>query len=154
MRNGRKQQKSHNEEARLSNPLKKAKTPQQKAKAKPAPNVREGGASSSSRGNAPQPQARTEETDRKGSRKTIKQNVKEAQEVTSNMTLLKPRKIGIKKIRETFKEANNRNTIAKTTYKKHRSVYNNWVKSAGDKEMKKGYLKELQDLYKQNIYGK
>ena len=94
----------------------KAKTPQKKAK--PAPNVQEGGASSSSSGNAPQPQARTKETDRKGSRKTIKQNVKEAQEETSNMTLRKPSKIGIQKLRETFEEANNRNTIAKTTYKK------------------------------------
>ena len=134
----------------------KAKTPQKKAKAKPAPapNFQEGGASSSSSGNAPQPQAQTEAANRKGSRKTIKQNVKEAQEETANMTLLKPSKIGIQKLRETFEEANNRNTIAKTTYKQYRSLYNNWVKSAGDKEIKKGYLKELQDLYRQNIYGK
>ena len=104
----------------------KAKTPQKKAKATPAPNFQEGGASSSSGGNAPQPQERTEETDRKGSRKTIKQNVKEAQEETSNMTLLKPSKIGIQTLRETFEEANNRNTMAKTTYKKYRSVFNNW----------------------------
>ena len=72
----------------------KAKTPQKKAKAKPAPapNFQEGGASSSSSGNAPQPQAQTEAADRKGSRKTIKQNVKEAQEETANMTLLRPSK--------------------------------------------------------------
>ena len=137
----------------------KAKTPQKKAKAKPAPNVQEGGASSSSSGNDPQPQTQTEATDRKGSRKTKKTMIKEGaykqeNEEAPSPTLIKPSKIGIQKLREMFEEANNRNTITKATYKKYRSVYNKWIKSAGDKDMKKGYLRELQDLYRQNIFVK
>ena len=79
---------------------------------------------------------------------------KQEDEEAPSPTLIKPSKIGIQKLREMFEEANNRNTITKATYKKYRSVYNNWIKSAGDKDMKKGYLRELQDLYRQSIFVK
>ena len=69
-------------------------------------------------------------------------------------TSIKPSKIGIQKLREVFEEANNRSTLPKATYKKYRSVYNSWIKSAGDKDLKRLYLQDLQDLYRQYIYNK
>ena len=61
--------------------------------------------------------------------------------------LIIPSKIGIQKLRETFEEANNKNTINTTTYRKYRSIYNKWVSSAGVPAGKKQALKELQALY-------
>ena len=69
-------------------------------------------------------------------------------------TLIKPSKIGIQKLREVFEEANNRHTISTRTFRNYKRIYNNWIKSAGDKEMKKGYLKELKNLYRDEIFRK
>ena len=90
-------------------------------------------------------------------RLTRKTNMKEGTVEEQDMdepTLIKPSKIGIQKLREVFEEANNRNTINTRTYRSYRKIYNNWIKSAGDKEMKKGYLKELKNLYRDEIFRK
>ena len=123
----------------------------------PQPNFQEGGASGSGSNPEEERTPPTEEPARKGSRKTKKDGtiLKESQsEETTGTTLIKPSKIGIQKIRELFEEANNRKTISNATYKKYKSAYNSWIKSAGDKEMKKQYLKELQNIYRQHIFNK
>ena len=87
-------------------------------------------------------------------RKTnMKEGTTEEQDMASP-TLIIPSRIGIQKLREVFEEANNRHTINTKTYRNYRSIYNKWLKSSGDKEMKKQYLQELKDLYKQQIYKK
>ena len=88
---------------------------------------------------------------------TRKTNMKEGtteEQERASPTLIIPSKIGIQKLREVFEEANNRNTINTKTYRSYKSLYNKWVKSAGDKDMKKQHLQELKDLYRQNIYKK
>ena len=124
----------------------------------PRPNVQEGGSSSSS-GNAPPPPQPPEPPQNKPprTRLTRKTNLKEGttdEQEMASPTLIIPSKIGIQKLREVFEEANNRHTINTKTYRNYKSLYNNWVKSAGDKEMKKQYLQELKDLYRQNIFRK
>ena len=112
-------------------------------------------ASSSSSGNAPPPQPPQNERPR--TRLTRKTNLKEGTTEEQDMaspTLIIPSKIGIQKLREVFEEANNRNTINTKTYRSYKSIYNNWIRSAGDKELKKQYLKELKDLYRQHIFRK
>ena len=72
-------------------------------------------------------------------RLTKKTNLKESaredtdtpREELNMRPLIIPSKIGIQKLAETFEEANNKNTINTTTYRKHRSIYNKWVSSAG-----------------------
>ena len=83
----------------------------------------------------------------------MKEGTTEEQDMSSP-TLITPSKIGIQKLRETFEEANNRKTITTRTYRSYKRIYNNWVRSAGDKEMKKQYLQELKDLYRNSIYIK
>ena len=125
--------------------------PSPKTPPPPQPNFQEGGSSSSS-GNAPPPQ-----NERPRTRLTRKTNLKEGTTEEQDMaspTLIIPSKIGIQKLREVFEEANNRNTINTKTYRSYKSIYNNWIRSAGDKEMKKQYLKELKDLYRQHIFRK
>ena len=88
---------------------------------------------------------------------TRKTNMKEGtteEQEAATPTLIIPSKIGIQKLREVFEEANNRHTINTKTYRSYKSLYNKWVKSAGDKEMKKQHLQELKDLYRQQIYKK
>ena len=87
-------------------------------------------------------------------RKTnMKEGTTEEQDMASP-TLIIPSKIGIQNLREVFEEANNRNTINTRTYRNYRRIYNNWVKASGNKDMKKQYLQELKDLYRNNIYKK
>ena len=131
--------------------------PSPKTPPPPQPNFQEGGSSSSS-GNAPPPQPpQPPQNERPRTRLTRKTNLKEGtteeQDMTSP-TLIIPSKIGIQKLREVFEEANNRNTINTKTYRSYKSMYNNWIRSAGDKEMKKQYLKELKDLYRKEIFRK
>ena len=95
-----------------------------------------------------------EEPVRRGSRKPKKSISKNEEDVEPSTTLIIPSKIGIQKLREVFEEANNRNTINTRTYRNYRSIYNNWVKASGNKDMKKQYLQELKDLYRNNIYKK
>ena len=128
--------------------------PSPKTPPPPQPNFQEGGSSSSS-GNAPPQQPSQNERPR--TRLTRKTNLKEGTTEEQDMaspTLIIPSKIGIQKLREVFEEANNRNTINTKTYRSYKSIYNNWIRSAGDKEMKKQYLKELKDLYRQHIFRK
>ena len=123
----------------------------------PQPNFQQGGASSSSSGNAPAPQAPQQPENESPRRLTRKTNLKEGtaeEQEEEALTLIKPSKIGIQKLREVFEEANNRHTINTKTYRSYRRIYNNWIRSAGDKEMKKGYLKELKNLYRDEIYKK
>ena len=123
----------------------------------PRPNFQQGGSSSSS-GNSPPPPSQTEpKKEAPRTRLTRKTNLKEGtmeEQEMASPTLIIPSKIGIQKLREVFEEANNRHTINTKTYRSYKSLYNNWVKSAGDKEMKKQYLQELKDLYRQNIFRK
>ena len=63
--------------------------------------------------------------------------------------MINPSRIGIQKLRETFEDANNKNTINTTTYRKYRSLYNKWVSSAGVPAGKKEALKGLQQLYRE-----
>lgn len=65
-----------------------------------------------------------------------------------------PSKIGIQKLRETFEEANNKNAINTTTYRKYRSIYNKWASSAGVPAGKKQALKELQALYRDTVFNR
>ena len=128
--------------------------PSPKTPPPPQPNFQEGGSSSSS-GNAPPQQPPQNERPR--TRLTRKTNLKEGTTEEQDMaspTLIIPSKIGIQKLREVFEEANNRNTINTKTYRSYKSIYNNWIRSAGDKEMKKQYLKDLKDLYRQHIFRK
>ena len=131
--------------------------PSPKTPPPPQPNFQEGGSSSSS-GNAPPPQPpQPPQNERPRTRLTRKTNLKEGTTEEQDMaspTLIIPSKIGIQKLREVFEEANNRNTINTKTYRSYKSIYNNWIRSAGDKEMKKQYLKDLQDLYRKEIFRK
>ena len=131
--------------------------PSPKTPPPPQPNFQEGGSSSSS-GNAPPPQPpQPPQNERPRTRLTRKTNLKEGTTEEQDMaspTLIIPSKIGIQKLREVFEEANNRNTINTKTYRSYKSIYNNWIRSAGDKEMKKQYLKELKDLYRKEIFRK
>ena len=126
---------------------------QQPALPAPTPNVQQGGTSSSSsssgnfqfpRGSARQPEGSARQADeqpprRPRTRLTKKTNLKESaredtdtpREELNMRPLIIPSKIGIQKLRETFEEANNKNTINSTTYRKYRSIYNKWVSSAG-----------------------
>ena len=131
------------------------------SQAPPQPNFQEGGASGSGENpeeerTPPRPSTPPRNEPRR-TRLTRKTNLKEGtteEQETASPTLIIPSKIGIQKLRELFEEANNRKTINATIYRNFRSAYNNWVRSAGDKEMKKQYLQELKDLYRKNIYNK
>ena len=141
---------------------------QQPALPAPTPNVQQGGASSSSssgnfqfqQGSAKQPEGSARQADeqpprRPRTRLTKKTNLKESaredtdapREELNMRPLIIPSKIGIQKLRETCEEANNKNTINTTTYRKYRSIYNKRVSSAGVPAGKKQALKELQALY-------
>ena len=125
---------------------------QQPALPAPTPNVQQGGSSSSSssgnfqfpRGSARQPEGSARQADeqpprRPRTRLAKKTNLKESaredtdtpREELNMRPMIIPSKIGIQKLRETFEEANNKNTINTTTYRKYRSIYNKWVSSAG-----------------------
>ena len=136
-------------------------------------NVQEGGASSSSSGNFrfPAGSARQEDTPEeerpnqpteKRTRLTKKTSVKESSREDQNVSreelnrrpLIMPSKIGIQKLRETFEEANNKHAINTVTYRKYRSLYNEWITSKGDPILKKAKLKELQKLYKETVFNR
>ena len=149
---------------------------QQPALPAPTPNVQQGGTSSSSsssgnfqfpRGSARQPEGSARQADeqpprRPRTRLTKKTNLKESaredtdtpREELNMRPLIIPSKIGIQKLRETFEEANNKNTINTTTYRKYRSIYNKWVSSAGVPAGKKQALKELQALYRDTVFNR
>ena len=147
---------------------------QQPALPAPTPNVQQGGSSSSSsgnfqfpRGSARQPEGSARQADeqpprRQRTRLTKKTNLKESaredtdtpREELNMRPLIIPSKIGIQKLRETFEEANNKNTINTTTYRKYRSIYNKWVSSAGVPAGKKQALKELQALYRDTVFNR
>ena len=149
---------------------------QQPALPAPIPNVQQGGSSSSSsssgnfqfpRGSARQPEGSARQADeqpprRPRTRLTKKTNLKESaredtdtpREELNMKPLIIPSKIGIQKLRETFEEANNKNTINTTTYRKYRSVYNKWVSPAGVPAGKKQALKELQALYRDTVFNR
>ena len=126
----------------------------------PRPNFQQGGSSSSS-GNAPPPEPpQTEDPPR--TRLNKKTNTKkdgnitkerqEEEEPTSSKLII-PSKIGIQKLREVFEEANNRNTINTKTYRNYRSIYNSWVRAAGDKDRKNNIYK-ISKIYIGNKYIK
>ena len=122
------------------------------------PNFQQGGSSSSS-GNAPPPQEETPRTrlNKKTNTKKDGNITKERQdeeEEPAGSKLIIPSRIGIQKLREVFEEANNRNTINTKTYRNYRSLYNSWVRAAGDKDRKKQLLQDLKDLYRQQIFKK
>ena len=140
---------------------------QQPALPAPTPNVQQGGsASSSSSGNfqfppgfARQPESSARQADeqpprRPRTRLTKKTNLKESaredtdtpREELNMRPLIIPSKIGIQKLRETFEEANNKNTINTTTYRKYRSIYNKWVSSAGVPAGKKTSFKRTTSI--------
>ena len=147
---------------------------QQPALPAPIPNVQQGGSSSSSsgnfqfpRGSARQPEGSARQADEQPTRRprtrlTKKTNLKESaredtdtpREELNMRPLIIPSKIGIQKLRETFEEANNKNTINTTTYRKYRSIYNKWVSSAGVPAGKKQALKELQALYRDTVFNR
>ena len=147
---------------------------QQPALPAPIPNVQQGGSSSSSsgnfqfpRGSARQPEGSARQADEQPTRRprtrlTKKTNLKESaredtdtpREELNMRPLIIPSKIGIQKLRETFEEANNKNTINTTTYRKYRSIYNKWVSSAGVPAGKNQALKELQALYRDTVFNR
>ena len=140
---------------------------QQPALPAPTPNVQQGGSSSSSSGNFQFPRGSERQADeqpprRPRTRLTKKTNLKESaredtdtpREELNMRPLIRPSKIGIQKIREAFEEANNKNTINTTTYRKYRSIYNRWVSSAGVPAGKKQALKELQSLYRDTVFNR
>ena len=119
------------------------------------PDVQQGGsrssrasgeASSSSSGNF-QPHQEEEEQPKRRPRKrlikktSLKESAREDEDVSRedlNMRpLIMPSKIGIQKLRETFEDANNKNTINTTTYRQYRSLYNKWVCNRGVPTAKK-----------------
>ena len=115
-------------------------------------------------GSARQPEGSERQADeqpprRPRTRLTKKTNLKESaredtdtpREELNMRPLIIPSKIGIQKLRETFEEANNKNTINTPTYRKYRSLYNKWVSSAGVPVGKKQALKELQALYRDTV---
>ena len=125
--------------------------------APPRPNFQEGGSSGSgSNEERTPPRPSTPPPKKKGSIKRDRNILKESQdeETATTTKLIIPSKIGIQKLREVFEEANNRKTINATTYRNYKSIYNNWIRSAGDKDMKKQYLQDLKDLYRNSIYKK
>ena len=139
---------------------------QQPALPAPIPNVQQGGSSSSSSGNfqfpqgfARQPEGSARQADeqpprRPRTRLTKKTNLKESaredtdtpREELNMRPLIIPSKIGIQKLRETFEEANNKNTINTMTYRKYRSIYNKWVSSAGVPAGKKTSFKRTTSI--------
>ena len=128
------------------------------SQAPPQPNFQEGGSSGSGSNEErtpPRPSTPPQNEARR-TRLTRETNLKEGTTEEQDMacpTLIIPSKIGIQKLREVFEEANNRRTINTTTYRNFRSAYNNWVRSAGDKDMKKQHLQEPKELYrKKKIY--
>ena len=149
---------------------------QQPALPAPTPNVQQGGSSSSSsssgnfqfpRGSARQPEGSARQADeqpprRPRTRLTKKTNLKESarededvsREELNMRPLIMPSKIGIQKLRETFEDANNKNTINTTTYRQYRSLYNKWVSNRGVPTAKKEALKELQKLYRETVYNR
>ena len=130
------------------------------SQAPPQPNFQEGGSSGSGSNEERTPlRPSTPPPKKKGSIKRDRNILKESQDeetATTTVTtkLIIPSKIGIQKLREVFEEANNRKTINATTYRNYKSIYNNWIRSAGDKDMKKQYLQDLKDLYRNSIYKK
>ena len=127
------------------------------SQAPPRPNFQEGGSSGSgSNEERTPPRPSTPPPKKKGSIKRDRNILKESQdeETATTTKLIIPSKIGIQKLREVFEEANNRKTINATTYRNYKSIYNNWIRSAGDKDMKKQYLQDLKDLYRNSIYKK
>ena len=148
---------------------------QQPALPAPTPNVQQGGSSSSSssgnfqfpRGSARQPEGSARQADeqpprRPRTRLTKKTNLKESAREDEDVSredlnmrpLIMPSKIGIQKLRETFEDANNKNTINTTTYRQYRSLYNKWVSNRGVPTAKKEALKELQKLYRETVYNR
>ena len=143
---------------------------QQPALPAPQTNFQQGGSSSSSssgnfqfpRGSARQT-GQEEQTQRKPrTRLTKKTTLKESsredtdtpREELNMRPLIIPSKIGIQKLRETFEDANNKNTINTTTYRKYRSLYNKWVSSAGIPAGKKEALRGLQQLYRETVFNR
>ena len=109
--------------------------------APPQPNVQQGGSSSSSssgnfqfpQGSArlayeePQRRQRTRLTKKTNPKESAREDTDAPREEGNMRPMTKPRKIGIQKLRETFEEANNKNTINTSTCRKYRSLYNKWV---------------------------
>ena len=140
---------------------------QQPALPAPQPNFQQGGSSSSSssrnfqfpRGSArqagqeeqPQRKPRTRLTKKTNLNESSREDTDTPQEELNMRPLIIPSKIGIQKLGETFEDANNKNTINTTTYRKYRSLYNKWVSSAG---VPAGSLKGLQQLYKETIFNR
>ena len=133
----------------------------------PATNF-QGSSSSSSSGNFQFPrgsatQAEQEkQTQRQPRTRLTKKNLKESsredtdtprEELNMRPSII-PSKIGIHKLRETFEDANNKNTINTTTYRKYRSLYNQWVSSAGIPAGKKEALRGLQQLYRETVFNR
>ena len=140
---------------------------QQPALPAPQTNFQQGGSSSSSssgnfqfpRGSARQAEQEEQMQRKPRTRLTKKTTLKESsredtdtpREELNMRPLIIPSKIGIQKLRETFEDANNKNTINTTTYRKNRSLYNKWVSSAGVPAGKKEALKGLQQLYRETV---
>ena len=136
----------------------RAQSPEKKARAKaspPTPNVTVGGSSSSSSMPALPPlqpqQADDEATSPK--RDVKKPHLKEG---AGELKLPAPSKIGVVQLKKIFDEANERETIPKSTYKTFVTTNNRRIKalSEGDKELAKELLAELKDLYRRRIYSK
>ena len=143
----------------------RAKSPEKKARA--TPNIQVGGsrmpreaavAASSSSSSMPalpptMPQQQQESTETATSPKVKKTLLKEG---AGELKLPQPSKIGIVQLKRIFDEANERETIPKSTYKNFTTTYNRRVKALaeGDKVMAKEILLELQDMYRKRIYSK
>ena len=134
----------------------RAQSPEKKARAlPPAPNVTVGGSSSSS--SAPAlPQLQPQQADDEAT--SPKREVKKSQlkEGAGELILPKPSKIGVVQLKRIFDEANERETIPKSTYKSFTTTNNKRIKalSEGDKVLAQELLTELRDMYRRRIYSK
>ena len=141
----------------------RAQSPEKKARAKepaPRPNVTIGGSSSSSSAPALPPLQPTVDDEQPASpiRRVKKESVKKGsgQPERETLTLPTPDKIGITKLKKFIDEANERETITKSTYKNFTTTYNRRVKalSSGDKMLAEQLLLELKDMYRKRIFNK
>ena len=70
--------------------------------------------------------------------------------------MLSPSKIGIQELRNRFEEGNNKNTISKDTYEKFKQLFSDRLAAikGRQQEVKNTKLKEMQALYRDNMFNK
>jgi hypothetical protein len=86
--------------------------------------------------------------------KAVKKTVDKPKADVTTGRNIPPSKIGIRKLREEFENAKNKNELSVQDTSAYMKMYDDWKGAKGDKAMKDEKLKGLRDMYKRVLYKK